>query len=778
MPFYGKPAMTIRAILGAFLLVTLAVVVGTSQPPAPSPSGRDAVRIRYQINALGRERRIQHKEMLVFFKALGFQRDTEPEEDEPDNSKYTLLTGTIPAGEARKLLDERHVKAVAVVATDANLPADPATPVRVQIEILRGLEPDRQRLLAEQVTSVLEQLGFKQAVAYDHRHHSRLVAMLPYGQVNALLEDLRTQPAGAKLPAPFALRWPVRLIEVLPQVPPTRERPPAPEVPKGQEKISEELRALLVSADPATRRQRLEVILATVPEHLDVSWQRTLTGAVPELEIEGRLGAVVAVRARLDQAKDLAALPDVVAVRLPLSGESRLVSFGDPRADANVWFANVNLDGKAEASRRFRLAVVDGDFRGWQQLVGKDLPAATRLMDLTAERDVNLVPDPFPEGDPDALGNGTLLARAAVQRVPSAEVTLIRIDPAAPYQLLMVAEAINGDPIRSLNLDRRARELAARHEQLAQRRDALQNERRAFAMQFSDDPDAQKRREALAQKAKALQQDERVYEEAGQRYAALQSALLDLKEVRALASALRWNQGYSVNGASALSHYLDNRPFRYPWLQANLDSKGQVWSGLFRDEDGNGVMEFAPPGEPLPAKRWTDELNFLGWAPWMGKHAPEWPAKATVRITIQWQEAHDPEFLCRGEDLYRQPLADLHLLLLRQRDPSGTALPADDMEVVAQSSGLPQRLESWPNFAIYEQTLFFTVPEAGRYALRVEGQVNQLIRPNLPNVPTLPLLTPTWELKPRIFVQTLAGTGRAFFLDYETEGAALGMPGR
>ena len=41
---------------------------------------------------------------------------------------------------------------------------------------------------------------------------------------------------------------------------------------------------------------------------------------------------------------------------------------------------------------------------------------------------------------------------------------------------------------------------------------------------------------------------------------------------------------------------------------------------------------------------------------------------------MQWCEAHDPEFFERGEDLYREPLADLRLLLLRQRDPSGIKL--------------------------------------------------------------------------------------------------------
>src|SRR5581483_8636823 len=141
-----------------------------------------------------------------------------------------------------------------------------------------------------------------------------------------------------------------------------------------------------------------------------------------------------------------------------------------------------------------------------------------------------------------------------------------------------------------------------------------------------------------------------------------------------------------------------------------------------------------------------------------------------IRVSLQWREPHDPQFLQGGEDLYRTPLAQVRLVVLRQRDPSGTKVAADDMEVVAISPRLPQRLDNYPQSASYEQTVEFLVPTTGRYALRVEATIPPSIRP--PTVPTLPPLQQSWEFRPRIFVTTLgeaAGLGRAIFLDYATD---------
>jgi hypothetical protein len=175
--------------------------------------------------------------------------------------------------------------------------------------------------------------------------------------------------------------------------------------------------------------------------------------------------------------------------------------------------------------------------------------------------------------------------------------------------------------------------------------------------------------------------------------------------------------------------------------------------------------------------RWTSELNFFAWQPAAGPARPDLP-EARVRVSVQWREPHDPSFWQSGEDFYQEPLADVRLLILRQRDPTGTKLPADDMEVVARSEGVPLRIDNQPTNAVYEQTVEFTVASPGHYALRVEGRVPATIRP--PNAPTLPTLQKAWELRPRLFVRTLnesvQSPGRVLFGDYATEQGNPGMP--
>src|SRR5262249_2600211 len=143
------------------------------------------------------------------------------------------------------------------------------------------------------------------------------------------------------------------------------------------------------------------------------------------------------------------------------------------------------------------------------------------------------------------------------------------------------------------------------------------------------------------------------------------------------------------------SRYIDDHPFRSTWwFQAAGETRGQAWTGLFRDADDDGVMEFAPLAGMLKADRWSPEVNFLAWKPYQGAQGLELPAKATLRISVQWREAHDPEAYRRREDEFLFPLSDVRLVLLRQRDPTGTKLPADEMEIVARSVGLPLRVNN------------------------------------------------------------------------------------
>jgi hypothetical protein len=189
-------------------------------------------------------------------------------------------------------------------------------------------------------------------------------------------------------------------------------------------------------------------------------------------------------------------------------------------------------------------------------------------------------------------------------------------------------------------------------------------------------------------------------------------------------------------------------------------------------------MEFGPTGTPLLPNRWTPELNFLAWQPFAKERSADLPAKSNIRISIQWQEVHDPEFALQGDDVYREPLAKLGLMVLRQRDPAGAQLPADDLELIARSQGLPLRIESRLDSAVYEQVLEFSVPAAGHYALRVDGQVHTGTRPT--TAPSLPGIEKNWELQPRIFVEVLDEpsrlAGRPVWLDYFTDLGTIGVP--
>jgi hypothetical protein len=173
-------------------------------------------------------------------------------------------------------------------------------------------------------------------------------------------------------------------------------------------------------------------------------------------------------------------------------------------------------------------------------------------------------------------------------------------------------------------------------------------------------------------------------------------------------------------------------------------------------------MEFATPGAPLAKDAWTSELNFLGWRD--GKTSTELPQGARVRVTLQWREAHDPEFMLNNEDVYRTPLAPLRVLVLRQRDPQGKKLDGDDMEVIAQSDRLPERIDNQPNSSIYQQTVEFTAPAAGRYAVMVLGRAPAGIRP--PERTIVPTATRNGELRPRLFVDAPPGDGKPELVDY------------
>jgi hypothetical protein len=765
--------------LGLCGLCAAALAAAPSTPPPPAAWN---VQIRYQIFAFRNERLRQYAEMTAALKAAGFERDPDDviADDEPENPKATRMSGTVPNKGVARLLAQRHIRSLLLYPKGSKLPAK-GTRVRVDVLLSSGFSPVTQKLLFTQTAAVLAKgAGFIAGFGYDHRGHTRLVGSVPVENLEKLLADVRTLPGADLQPAPFRLVSPVRATFVRPKWPVPAARPTPPAIPPGQEKFTPDLRASLADAAKAGKRARFEVILAAAPGANDRTWLRIFD--TDHVAVEGRLGPLVTVQATAKDLAKLAEQTEVVTIRLPrVARHARL----GPRGEVPAKWTPVGASGLARLHAiglrgcGTRIALVADDFQGWQTLKnrkeGKKALPDPVLLDLTSERRRDLLPDPFPSESKDvAQGYGTRCAAALLKAAPEAELTLIRIAAAAPYMLETIARAINGETVRTVAMEARYAEMETDRLSLEARRDDLVEERRRALDDFRDDEEVVKRRKDYLAKQAAFDKEEQDYRARLRRYLKLTRDLKALKGIRIVASSLVWTEGYPVDGSSTLSRFFDDRPFRAAlWFQAAGDTGSQAWAGLFRDSDQNGVMEFVDAKERLRAGAWSRELNFLSWRG-AEKAQRDLPAGAHIRLTLQWREAHDPLPLRVGEDVYREPLAKLKLVLVYQPDPDGKERPSDDMEVVAETTGPPQRLDLTYNAATWEHVLDVKVPRAGRYGVFIEGTPPASTQ--APGEVGLPLTRKASELRVRLFVHTLEGSGRAVWSDYATKMAALGMP--
>ncbi len=730
---------------------------------APPPPAVYDVRIHYGIEGFGKERVAQYFDMTDFFKRAGFTRADEPDEREPEDPRNLPFTGTIASGKARLLLAQPRVRCIRLMPTGTKLAEEKAALVRVHLELPSRYGTERQMLLTDQVRRVLNAIGFKEGALYDHRGYTRLVGSLPVGQIDTVLNDLRKHEAGAALPPPFANGPPIRVVEILPDLPQLAPRPAAPLPPPELETIGSDLRQLVADKAKAQEPVRFEAILALTPGGSDLDWKLPFQVA-PNVAVEGRLGPVVTAFGPRGDVLILAKRPEFVAFRLPRSPRLWLQPGDRAPGPAPTEVPDSPLSKLQGRLRKGdRAAVVDGDFRGWETLRDQYPGARVQAIDLTRERNPHLRVEPYPSSGP-GPGQGTRLAEMLLRGAPSADVTLICIDPAAPYQLVIVGRAIDGDRHPSLALDSRLSDLHRWRGDLDLKSTELLAERRRVF-----------ERKAYRKKQADHDCEEADYRTAMSRYLHLTQDLSDLQAVRHVLTGLAWDDGHPLDGGSTLSQFFDGRPLGgASWYRYTPDTRGQAWVGMYRDQDRNEVMEFTPPETPLRSGRWTRELNFLAWRPSKGEQIADLPANAVLRVTLQWREAHEPDLLRTGEDPYREPLANLRVALVYQPDPAGAKQPDDDMEIVAETVGLPQRIAKTLDSGVYEQAIVFKIPKAGRYAARVTGRGSNDTRP--PGVPSVPAARRTFELKPRLFVATLEGDGRAVFADYSTDAGTLGTP--
>jgi hypothetical protein len=789
---------------GLLLVVLLALASSAEAQVAypPRPENYD-VHFRYRIHANRDERIRQFRELEQFLKGVGFvpaaREDADLDAFDPTAER---MDGAMPSANAVRLFEDPRILTALFVPAGRKFPDDPTTPVQVRIILSGGLAPAQQRLLHEQVARHLGLMDFRQGVGYDTLDYRLLRGSIPAGQLFTLLKDLRNQPSGwfapavppETLPLPMRNVLPVRLVEVLPDLPAGAAEPPPPAPPAPppagapappSPKLSPELVALLADAAAQDRPLRVDLLLENEPRE---GWRdarfRARTAATG-VSVEGLVGLVATVRvAHGRDVARLAELPMVRSVRLPRAGSETAVPLAGAAAPepADVLASSrvAELHRIGYRGQGMRVAVVASEFPGVLGMTGKQLPAGTRLVDLTAELNPDLLPNP---ADPNRPGVGTVAALAVHAAAPAAEVVLVRIDPTAFHQLMTVARAAAGDPSYSEAMQSRSQELILQAESLTARRTVVTEQyQRAFAT-LSDEPAAVKARQDARAALDQLAADERTYNTAVGRFSALKAAVDSLRGTAVVVNTLVWDTGFPQDGLSALSRLLEARYLPRPvssaihadrepavpiWVQAASTAVGQVWAGPFRDADDNGAVEFVPPETPLPKGRWTRELNFLGFEPAGGQVAATLPAGLKLRFTVEWREPR-----IEAGVYTREPSFPFTLRLLRQLDPAGKTVASDELVEVARSVGMPARLLETAESGVYEQTLEVTVPADGVYALRLEGGS---VLEDL-----LPALRRGAEITPRVVVQAgdsaSAAKGRAVFQTFPTIAAGVGIAG-
>lgn len=827
----GMTHFTRAFLLTAGIFVTTGVF---AQPPQPAAPAKFKVTLRYRILAPRDPHVIAYDGMIKHLKGLGFEfdppLDQHPDTDREDRSK-NYLRGSIVPKNALKLLDAQVVQSLLLVPDGFDLPMDADAPVLVRLELSGKMEPDRQREFANQTRVILRELGFKEAVGYDHRGYtrrpqSRIVGAIPKGKLDLLLRDLRNHPAGwlgpviprDELPVPFRDINPVQVIEVLADTAGVKEIPDAPS--RGIEafdKITPELWALISDKDAATTPVRVQIgyVGHIAPEDRD--WKNRLVETIPGIFVEGNVGQFAIAVLRHDQVKQLALQPNISVLRLPFTNQVNVdpgikIKGDDKKALEQTKLTELHERGYT--GKGVRVGIIDRDFRGWEKLVkaGK-LPAKTRLVDLTTELDPDVYAKPY-AGDPDEPGHGTLCAQATALAAPEAEIVLIRVETIDPYHLEEVVRYVQGGAPSAL-IEKRDGEQVARLAKLRARRAELIEERRVILNDFTDETDQKEYLSFLGEVYSWLYSDRdwhRKRMEAHDAFEAEQSqrenrlfahmkTIRTLEGIPVLVNAWSWHSGYSLGSNSPLSKRLDD-PKGPLWFQPVSNTRGQTWLGPFRHTPGDPSMKFTDDADKLPPGRWSNEVNFLAWQTYKGEAKTELPEKTRLRVTLQWREPHDPDYFNGDDDPYRKPLAQMGVMLLRQRDAEGKTLPGDTFELVARTLGQAQRIEHLPRASVYEHVLETTVEKGGRCAVRIEKQVStqwrmiphpirkspmfDLLKDLTPTgirplgAPTLTALEKNWDLQPRLFVEVIDEAnrvhGRAVLADYWTDGGSIGIP--
>lgn len=796
--------MTTARRLAVVALLALSAGVSSAQVKYPPRPDRVQLDLRYRIPSERAARVKEFRELEAGLARLGFERTRQPD-DETDilDPLAERFTGTIPSKNVLAVLDDPRVKTIQFRPTDFTPPDDPAGRVGIRVGIPTGFPPAEQRLLHGQIVAQLGRLGFRQADGYDHAGYTLLRGDLPAGSLSRLLKDLRQEPAGwfasdtpaSELPVPLRNVLPVRWVEVLTTGELTPFNPPP--LPPARAAFAPAVRSVLADPAAAARPLRVEAVYDRPRElaELEALRSRLLSGYVRSVPnpatmatesvpatLEGVAGNVLTID--FPAAADVerfAAEPGVVFVRLPRPAVETVGGPGGPTPTAAQILGATRLDRLHAAGYRgqgVRVVVIGTGFPG---LAAANLGAA-EVIDLTAEFSRDFSPAPTN----DRLAGGTAAARAVRLAAPDAKLQLVRVDPAAYFQVLAVARFVRGDAAYTEAMQSRLAELSARTADLQRRNlEAIAE----FRLADSDTSGTDRARDRLARARAAfdaIQAQEKQDAAAIARALALQAATKSLAGADVVVNTLVWEGGYPNDGLSELSRVIDAefagesaagtarsrsatrpKPPRRPlWVQAASPSAGSVWAGPSLDLDENAALEFADPTKPRPAGEWTRELNFLGVRGPDGAVSRDLPAGAVVRLTAQWRETHDATGYGSAESIF-----PLTIRVFRQLDPEGKVRASDELQEVARSVGGPYRLLAAPGYGVYEQVIEVPIAAAGRYAVRIDGREVYDAR--------LPALRRRIEITPRVAAEWAGAgqTGRPVWVSYSDRNVGVGVPG-
>ncbi len=727
--------------------------------------------LHYSIDAERFTRIFAYREMMAQLKSAGFERDYEedPDPSEPENAHHILLTGILPSKSVHRVASLTAIRSVLATPEGFDLGKTPDALVRVEMMLGRG----SQRILLETSGAThadLEKLGFKEAGVYDTYLGTRLLGMIPTASLMKIGLTLG-KPLSKENTRP--LYQPVLVLWADPQAQGVAAIPGPEMLPAGMEKVAPELRTVITEANKVIRVE----VLFDEPFPDQASAIKHLAEIAPKVAFEALLGPAVTIMGPVTEVRKMANLAEVNAIRpgpYATSGSVSLIKGYQPVRKELVRSESVDI-GKGKSSRE-TIAILDDDFRGWPGLTkgASGVTNGIRYIDLTAERNGQILPDPF-LGPANEKGHGTILAQNLMNSHPDSKLILVRVDSSVPAMVHRIARAISGDDALVDEV------LAQRMAEIRNDRQDLQDLRAGVEKRwkdengddFAEDLKSVQLRMDYQKRLKETESLEKAHHLRLERLLAHQAILTELAKVRLVLCPLVWNEGLPRSGASSLSRWMDDRPFRGAlWLQSAGDRPGQSWNGTLRDHDGNGVMEWSPLNDgkdPFPAENMSLYFQPQG----VGQVQPELPVGTLVRVTVQWREPRDPYFTKTDRKSSRLPIADLKPKLVRVEPTKGN-LRLADRAIVGQASGPPLLIDHTLNSAVFESHIFFEAPTAGRFELRLEGRVPDSINPA--GAPQLPVNRQKPEIHPGVWLKTFSPGGVVLF-SQPGERPMVGVPG-